>query len=296
MLRDDGVVLDDGTTSRLDENRYMMTTTTANAGEVMRRLEFCLQVLWPDLDVHLISVTEEWAAIALAGPDSRKVLEKVTELDVGNETVPYMGYCQGVFAGVAGRLFRISFSGELGYEINVPADYGLALWEAIVEAGRPFGITPYGTEALGILRTEKGHVVGGELNGRTTADDLGFGRMLSQRKDFIGKRSLGRPGLTGATRKQLVGLVPADGKTPVPRGGQLVTDPDHAHPIPMAGEVTSACYSPSLGKPIALALLAGGRSREGESLYAVSPMRGETVRVTVTHPVFIDPRGERVRA
>ena len=296
MLRDDGVVLDDGTTTRLDENHYMMTTTTANAGEVMRHLEFCLQVLWPELDVHVISVTEEWAAIALAGPDSRKVLEKVTALDVDNEAVPYMGYCRGDFVGIPGRLFRISFSGELGYEINVPADYGLALWQAIVEAGGPFGITPYGTEALGILRTEKGHVVAGELNGRTTADDLGFGRMLSQRKDFIGKRSLGRPGLTGETRKQLVGLVPADGKTPVPRGGQLVTDPDHALPNPMAGEVTSACYSPTLGKPIALALLAGGRSREGETLYAVSPMRGETMPVTVTNPVFIDPQGERVRA
>ncbi|MDP6884132.1 MAG: glycine cleavage T C-terminal barrel domain-containing protein, partial [Rhodospirillales bacterium] len=297
MLREDGIVLDDGTTSRLADNHYLMTTTTASAGPVMGHLEYFLQVVWPELDVHIISVTEEWAAIALAGPDSRKVLERLTDdIDVSNEALPFMGVRQGTFAGVAGRLFRISFSGELAYEINVPADYGQHLWEAMLAAGKEFDITPYGTEALGILRTEKGHVVGGELNGRTTADDLGFGRMASSAKEFIGKRSLNRPGLTDENRKQLVGLVPADGKTAIPRGGQIVADPDHPLPKPMIGEVTSACYSPNLKTPIGLAIITAGRARLGETLYALSPMRGERVAVTIADPVFIDPEGERLRA
>ena len=297
MLREDGVAFDDGTTSRLTGTHYLMTTTTASVGAVMRHLEYFGQVVWPDLDVHIVSVTEEWAAIALAGPDSRKVLERLTDdVDVSNASLPFMGVRRGTFAGVAGRLFRISFSGELTYEINVPADYGLHLWEAMLEAGKDFDITTYGTEALGILRTEKGHVLGGELNGRTTADDLGFGRMLSGAKEFIGKRSLNRPGLTDENRKQLVGLVPADGETAIPRGAQIVTDPDQALPNPMIGEVTSECYSPNLKTPIGLAIVAAGRTRMGETLYALSPLSGETVAVTVTNPVFIDPEGERLRA
>jgi heterotetrameric sarcosine oxidase alpha subunit len=297
MLREDGIAFDDGTTSRLGETHYLMTTTTASAGPVMQHLEYFAQVVWPALDVHIVSVTEEWAAIALAGPDSRKVLERLTDdVDVSNEALPFMGVRQGTFAGVAGRLFRISFSGELAYEINVPADYGPHLWEAMLAAGKDFDITPYGTEALGILRTEKGHVVGGELNGRTTADDLGFGRMASSAKEFIGKRSLNRPGLTDENRKQLIGLVPADGKTAIPRGAQIVSDPDQALSNPMIGEVTSACYSPNLEMPIGLGIVAAGRARMGETLYALSPMRGERVAVTVTNPVFIDPEGERLRA
>ena len=297
MLREDGIAFDDGTTSRLADTHYLMTTTTASAGEVMRHLEFFLQVVWPDLDVHIVSVTEEWAAIALAGPDSRTVLERLTDdVDVSNEALPFMGVRQGAFAGVAGRLFRISFSGELAYEINVPADYGPHLWEAMLAAGKDFDITPYGTEALGILRIEKGHVVGGELNGRTTADDLGFGRMASSAKEFIGKRSLNRPGLTDKNRKQLVGLVPADGKAAIPRGAQIVADPGRALSNPMIGEVTSACYSPNLATPIGLGIIAGGRTRMGETLYALSPLRGLTVAVTVTNPVFIDPEGVRLRA
>ena len=274
-----------------------MTTTTANAGAVMPHLEFFLQVVWPELDVHVLSVTEEWAAIALAGPHSRKVLERLTnDIDVSNEALPFMGVREGTFAGAPGRLFRISFSGELAYEINVPADYGQHLWEAMMEAGKDFDITPYGTEALGILRTEKGHVVSGELNGRTTADDLGFGRMQSRTKEFIGKRSLTRPGLADENRKQLVGLLPADGKSHIPRGGQIVTNPDQTLPNPMIGEVTSACYSPNLKTPIGLAIVANGRARMGETFYALSPLRGERVAVTITSPVFIDPEGERLRA
>ena len=296
MLRDDGMVLDDGTTSRLAEQRYLMTTTTAEAGPVLQHLEYLLQVVWPELDVQVVSVTEEWTAMALAGPDSRKVLARVVEgLDICNEALPYMAVGQGKVAGVPARIYRISFSGELGYEINVPADHGLAVWQALLAAGEDLAMVPYGTEAMGVLRIEKGHVVGGEINGRTTADDLGFGRMLSTRKDFIGKRALNRPGLQAADRKQLVGLVPADGATPIPRGGQLVVDPEHALPNPMEGEVTSQCYSPTLEKPIGLGLLRRGRARLGETLHACSPVTNESVPVTVTSPVFVDPEGERLR-
>lgn len=297
MLREDGNVLDDGTTSRLADTRYLMTTTTAHAQQVMRHLEYYLQVVWPDLDVHLVSVTDEWAAIALAGPDSRRVLAKLTDdIDVGNEAFPFMGVRAGTIAGVPARVFRISFSGELAYEINVRADHGLGVWEAVMEAGAGFAITPYGTEALGILRTEKGHVVAGEVNGRTSAGDLGFGRMISARKDFVGKRSLAHAAMSDSARHELVGLVPADGRTAIPRGAQIVRDPAHPLPNPMVGEVTSACFSPNLDKPIALALVAGGRARAGETLYAMAPLQDSTVKVVVTGPVFVDPEGARLRA
>jgi sarcosine oxidase subunit alpha len=295
MLREDGVVFDDGTTSRLGDHHYLMTTTSANGAHVLRHLEFLLQVVWPELDVHLVSATEEWTMIALAGPDSRRVLERLThEIDVSNEALPFMGVCTGTVAGVSGRIFRISFSGELAYEIAVPADYGLHLWSAMLEAGGDVGLAPYGTEAMNILRIEKGHVTGGELNGRTSADDLGFGRMLSREKAFIGKRSLGKPALIDESRRQLVGLVPVDGKTRVPRGAQVVADPNRAAPNPIEGDVTSTCYSPNLERPLALGLLSRGRARLGQRVWAVSPLRGEAVEVEVAHPVFVDPEGRRL--
>jgi len=293
MLREDGLVFDDGTTTHLADNHYMMTTTTAKAIEVMRHLEYHAQVVWPDLDVHLISVTEEWAAMALAGPHSRRVLEKLTDdIDVSNEACPFMAFRDGTIAGAPGRLFRISFSGELAYEINVPADFGLDVWERVLEAGEEFGIVAYGTEAMNILRMEKGHIVSGELNGRASPDDLGFSGMLSKTKDFIGRRGLDRPALKSSARKQLVGLIPVDRKSKVPRGAQLVLDPAAAPPVVLQGEVTSNAYSPNLGHPIAL----GGRDRLGETLYAYSPVTDESVQVFVTEPCFIDPKGERLRA
>ena len=303
MLREDGLVFDDGTVTRLSENRYLMTTTTAHAGPVMAHLEYHLQVTWPELKVHVVSVTEEWSAIAIAGPHSRAVLERVAGgIDMSNRAFPFMGFRQGAVAGVPGRVFRISFSGELAYEINVPADHGLFVWEAMMEAGGGFDIIPYGTEAMSILRTEKGHVVGGEIDGRTSADDLGFGRMMSQAKDFIGKYSARRPGLVDGHRQQLVGLTPTDRKTRIPRGAQIVAEPisevpksGAATPVGMIGAVTSQCYSPNLDTPIALALVERGRDRHGETLYAASPVAGVTVPVTVCDPVFIDPQGERLR-
>jgi len=297
MLREDGLVFDDGTTTHIADNHFMMTTTTAKAVEVMRHLEYHAQVVWPALDVHLISVTEEWAAMALAGPHSRRVLKKLTtDIDVSNEACPFMAFREGTIAGAPGRLFRISFFGELAYEINVPADYGLDVWERVLVAGEEFGIAPYGTEAMNILRMEKGHIVGGELNGRASPEDLGFSGMLSKTKDFIGRRGLDRPAFQAGGRKQLVGLVPVDHKTRVPRGAQLVLDPAALPPVDMQGEVTSNAYSPNLGHPIALGLLRDGRERHGETLHAHSPVTGETVAVFVTEPCFIDPKGERLRA
>ena len=295
MLREDGLAFDDGTVTRLAEHRYLITTTTGNAGPVMNHLEYLSQVQWPELDVKMISVTDDWAGIAVAGPDSRKLLQRVCSgVDISNEAAPFMAYREGLIAGAPMRLFRISFSGELAYEINVPADFGQDVWQALLEAGQDLDVIPYGTEAMGILRIEKGHVVGGELNGRATADDLGFGRMMSGAKPFVGQVMAGREAFAEPNRRQLVGLVPVDKRTSVPRGAQIVADPAAAMPMPSEGEVTSRCTSPNLGHPIALALVENGRNRIGERLYAHSPLTRETVEVTLAHPIFIDPEGERL--
>lgn len=295
MLREDGMICDDGTTTRLSEAHFVMTTTTSNAGRVMSQLEYWLQVHWPALDVRLTSVTEQWSAVALAGPDSRRVLEALTSADVTNEALPYMGSCDAVVAGIPARVFRISFSGELAYEINVPADHGLALWSALLDAGRKHSISPYGTEAMSVLRIEKGHISGMEMDGRTTPQDVGLGAMVAADKDCIGKRSLARRALGAPDRRQLVGLVSRDGVSLIPKGAQLVIDPGRPAPNLIIGHVTSTCYSPTLRVPIALALLARGRERHGESLFAASPLTGTVVEVDVRSPVFYDPQGARLR-
>ena len=298
MLREDGIVYDDGTTTRLAENHYLMTTTTANAGRVMTELEYLLQVVWPELDVAITSVTDLLASMSIAGPKSRDVLQALDgDIDFSNEGLVFMGHVKGTLAGIPADAFRISFSGELAYEVAVPSDYGAAMWEAIMAAGEPFGLAPYGTEALGLLRIEKGHVViGAEINGTTTAQDLGFGRMTSTKKAFIGQRSLAKPAFVEAGRHQLVGLKSVDGVTKIPSGAQLVTDPNQPIPMDMQGHVTSGCFSPNLNEPIAIALLADGQQRMGEELTALSPVHGTSVPVRVVSPHFIDPEGERLRA
>jgi sarcosine oxidase subunit alpha len=295
MLREDGMVLDDGTSTRIGDRHFLLTTTTANAGRVMSTLEYWLQVEWPTLDVRLTSVTDQWAAVALAGPDARKVLAKLTDADVSNTALPFMAYCEAPVAGIPARIFRISFSGELAYEINVPADYGPLLWDGLLEAGQSCGIAPYGTDAMAVLRIEKGHVAGMELDGRTTPLDLGLGALVAPDKDFIGKRGLARPALQSPDQKQLVGLVSSDRRSIIPPGSQLVADARRAPPNRILGHVTSTCHSPTLERPIALALLDKGRERHGRTFYAMSPLTDAIVEVEVTNTVFFDPNGARLR-
>jgi sarcosine oxidase subunit alpha len=300
MLRDDGMVLDDGTVSRLAPARWLMTTTTANAVKVMQHLESLLQIDWPDLDVYAASVTERWTAVALAGPRSRDVLAALADVDVSNAALPFLACADARLRGARGpipaRLLRITYSGELAYEIHVPATHGVDAWDALLGAGAAHGIMPYGTEAMSTLRIEKGHVVvGPEADGRTTADDLGMGRLVSAAKWCVGKPLLARPALTARGRWQLVGLTAQDGAK-MPRGAKIVADPDAPLPMPMQGHVTSSCRSPHAGAWIALALLADGRARHGETLWAVSPLERAKARVKIGPPCFVDPDGERARA
>ena len=296
MLREDGFVMDDGTTSRLAPDHYFMTTTTANAARVMQHLEFCHQVLWPDLDVQMISVTEQWAQLAIAGPKARDVLTKVIDpgFDLSNAAVPFLAAAPVTVGGIAGRLFRISFSGELAYELSVPARFGAAVMRAILDAGAPFGITPYGTEALGVMRIEKGHAAGNELNGQTTARDLGLGRMMSSKKDYIGRVLAGRPALLDPARPALIGFKPVDPTERLYGGAHFI--PMSAAPSPESdeGHMTSVAFSPTLGHWIGLGLLRRGPERIGERMRAYDPVRGNDTQVEVCAPVFVDPEGSRL--
>ncbi len=298
MLREDGFAMDDGTTARLAEDHYFMTTTTANAVKVSQHLEFCQQVLWPELDVQTVSVTEQWAQYAVAGPNARKVIEALLDSgqDISNEAFPYMACGEfTVCGGVTARIYRLSFSGELAFEIGVPARYGDAMIRAIMEAGAPFGIAPYGTEPLGVMRIEKGHPAGPELNGQTTAHDLGMGRMVSKKKDFIGRFMGERPALNEAERASLVGLKPVDKAERIRAGAHLVpkdADPTAAND---QGYVTSMAYSPELGTWIALAMLSNGPERHGEVVKVSDPIRGTELLAEVCAPHFVDPEGERLR-
>jgi sarcosine oxidase subunit alpha len=299
MLRDDGMVLDDGTVSRLGERHYLITTTTANAVTVMQRLERLLQVDWPQLEVWLSSVTEQWSAAAVSGPRARDLLARALDIDVSNAAFPFLAVGDCLLRTDDGwtpaRLLRVSYSGELAYEVHVAADRGQAMWDALLAAGQPFGVMPYGTEAMSTLRIEKGHVViGAEIDGRSTADDLGLGKLVSATKSCIGKALADRPALRDPGRWQLVGLTSPDNAR-IPRGAKLVADAHAAPPVAMQGHVTSWCWSANLQRWIALALLSRGRARHGETLWAVSPLAGARVRVTIGPSCFIDPEGARLR-
>lgn len=297
MLREDGITLDDGTAARLGEHHYVLTTTTANAVVVFRHMEFCRQCLWPDLDVHLISVTDQWAQYAVAGPNSRKLLEKLVDnTDLSNDAFPFMG-CRGitVCGGTPARLFRISFSGELAYEIAVPARYGDSMIRALMMAGEEFEAVPYGIEALGVMRIEKGHPVGNELCGTTTAANIGLGRMVSQKKDCIGRVLSQREGLNGENDSRLVGFVPVDKTKDLNSGAHFVRSGNSAITENDEGWMSSVCYSPVLGHSIGLGFLFNGQDRIGEVLDAVSPVTNNTLAVEVVSPHFVDPTGERLR-
>ena len=297
MLREDGIAMDDGTAARLAEDHFVVTTTTANALPVYRHMEFVRQCLYPDMDVQLISTTEAWAQYAVAGPNSRKLLSKIVDQDMSNEAFPFMACANiTICGGLRARLFRISFSGELAYEIAVPTAYGDALMRRIIEAGAEFDVTPYGTEALGVMRIEKGHAAGNELNGTTTALNLGMGRMVSKKKDSIGSTLSEREGLNGEGQLHQVGIKPVDPNDPVPAGAHLISaglpvDAEHDQ-----GYITSACYSPNLGHAIAIGFLKDGADRMGETMQLVSPLTRVHVDVEITSAHFIDPEGERLRA
>ena len=297
MLREDGIAMDDGTAARLAEDHFVVTTTTANAVGVYRHMEFVRQCLFPDLDVQLISTTEAWAQFSVAGPNARNLLRKVVdeEHDISNEAFPYMGCGEISVGGVRGRLFRISFSGELAYEIAVPTRYGDALIRKMVAAGEEFDAVVYGTEALGVMRIEKGHAAGNELNGTTTALNLGMGRMVNKKKDSIGSTLSERPGLNEKDALKLVGLKPVDPADPVPAGAHLMTKGTPVDAAHDQGYVTSACFSPNLGCHIAIGYLKSGDARMGEVIRLVSPLTGVDHDVEVVSAHFIDPEGERLR-
>jgi len=294
MLREDGFLFDDGTTWRLDEHRYLMTTTTANAAPVLTHLEYLLGVIWPDLRVAVTSVTEQWAGVAVAGPEARMLLESVVEdLNLSNAAFPFMAVGSGRIGQWPVLVARLSFSGELAYEVYIGAHLGEALWLKLMIAGAAFDVTPYGTEALGTLRIEKGHVAGPELDGRTTVADLGLARMASTKKHFVGQRLMNRPALTDPLRPRLVGLVSEDHQ-PLRAGAHLVTNPEPAELAESQGHVTSTTYSPATGQFIALGLLRDGPERESEVVYAAHPLKGLHQPVKVVSPHFFDPDGERM--
>ena len=297
MLREDGMVFDDGTTTRIAENHFHMTTTTAQAANVLSHLEYYLQVVWPELDVNVVSTTEQWAGAAIAGPKSRELLQCLfPHDDMSNEGFPFMGYKELKFKNTSARVFRISFSGELAFEVNVMSDYGNEMWNEIMSLGKDFDIQPYGTEALSTLRIEMGHVAGSEIDGRTIAYDLSLDGMLSQKKDFIGKRSLNRKAFTEDNREKIVGVVPIDKKTSIPEGSYLVENAKASFPNPKLGHVSASCWSVEYDNPFSLAIIKDGKNKKGEKLFAVSPLKNKVIPVEIVSQHYVDPEGKRVRS
>ncbi len=296
MLNEDGMVYDDGVTTRLGENHYLMTTTTGGAANVLGKLEDYLQTEWPELDVYLTSVTDQFATASLCGPNSKKILKKIIpDLDLSDENFPHMSFKEAKIGSIVCRIMRISFTGEQSFEINVQASYGKDLWDKCIEAGKEFNITPYGTETMHLLRAEKGFIiVGQDTDGTMTPIDLQMDWIVSKKKyDFIGKRSLYRSDTMREDRKQLVGLLTEDPEVVLEEGAQIVSELDKK-PVEMLGHVTSSYFSPNLNKSIALAVVRGGKDMMGKKLFI--PMEDKTINVTVSNPVFFDQTNERLNA
>ena len=297
MLNDDGMVYDDGVTTRLNENHYIMTTTTGGAATVMSKLEDFLQTEWPELKVYLTSVTDHFATVSVCGPHSKKILEKVTEnIDYSDQNFPHMSFKEGSINKIKCRVMRISFTGELSYEINIQANYGQSVWEKCMNAGKEYGITPYGTEAMHLLRAEKGFIIAGqETDGTVTPIDLQMDWIVSKKKyDFIGKRSLYRSDTAREDRKHYVGLLTKDPNEILEEGAQIVAEVKNRPPMDMIGHITSSYYSPNLNKSIALAVVKNGKKLKGKKLFV--PMANKTIEVTVSDPVFLDKEGTRLNA
>ncbi|CAM3480404.1 sarcosine oxidase subunit alpha family protein [Halomonas lysinitropha] len=295
MCKDDGMVFDDGTTSCLGENHFLMTTTTGGAAGVLEWLELWHQTEWPELQVYFTSVTDHWATMTVTGPEARKLLAELTDIDLDREAFQFMDWREGTVADVPARVFRISFTGELAYEINVQANYAQHVWEALFAHGEKYDLTPYGTETMHVLRAEKGFIIAGqETDGSVTPEDLGMKWCVGYDKPFswIGQRALTRQDTARTDRKQLVGLKPKDPKVVLEEGAQIVLDPKHAIPMPMVGHVTSSYYSPTLDSGFALAVVKGGQQKMGETVYL--PMAdGRTHEAEIVSTIFIDPKGER---
>ena len=298
MLREDGLVMDDGTAARMSKNHFIMTTTTLNAESVYRHLEFCHQCLWPEMDVHLISTTDAWAQIAIAGPNSRKIISKIVDnqFDVSNQKFPFMA-CKEITicGGVLARLFRISFSGELAYELSIPTQYASSLVSHLMEIGKDENIVPYGTEALGVMRIEKGHAAGAELNGTISAFNLNMAKMVSEKKDSIGMILSKRKGLNTLDGLRLVGLKPVKINQHLVSGSHLFNSSDKITPTNDLGYITSSCYSPTLKSSIALGFLKNGNSRYGDNIKVSNPILETEVIAEVCNPIFVDPNGDRLR-
>jgi sarcosine oxidase, subunit alpha len=302
LLREDGFIIDDGVVARVAEDRFHVTTTTGGAARVLAIMEDYLQTEWTDLRVWLTSTTEQWAVVAVQGPQARSVLQRLIQaelmqgVDIEAAAMPHMGVLEGRFCGAPMRLFRVSFTGELGFEVNVPGDRGLEAWETLFDAGEDFGIVAYGTETMHVLRAEKGYIiVGQDTDGTVTPEDAGLGWAVGKSKpDFVGKRSLERPSMLSSERKQLVGLATVDPQTVLEEGAQIVLEPAPAWFGKPIGHVTSAYHSATLARSIALAMVAGGRARMGQTLYV--PMPRGPIAVQVVSPVFYDPTGARINA
>jgi len=297
LLREDGFIYDDGVVARTAADRFHVTTTTGGAPRVLALMEDYRQTEWPELKVWLTSTTEQWAVIAVQGPNSRRVIQSLIDgIDISAAAFPHMSVGRGRICGVPMLLFRVSFTGESGFEINVAADYGLAVWEAVYAAGSAHGIGAYGTESMHVLRAEKGYIiVGQDTDGTVTPDDAGLSWATGKNKlDFVGKRSLQRPSMLAADRKQLVGLRTKDPRTVLEEGAQVALHPGQKPPMELVGHVTSSYASSVLGHSIALALVAGGRARLGQTLYV--PMPHGEIPVEVTSPIFYDPQGTRLNA
>ena len=297
MLGEDGFIRDDGVIGRLSSDRFHVTTTTGGAARVLAMMEDYLQTEWPELKVWLTSTTEQWSVIAINGPNARKLVAPMIEgIDLSEAAFPHMSVAEARICGLPTRLFRVSFTGELGYEINVPARHGRAVWEQLYCAGQEVGITPYGTETMHVLRAEKGYIiVGQDTDGTLTPGDAGLGWAIGKAKpDFVGKRSLTRPDMLKPDRKQLVGLLTSDPITVLEEGAQIVLDPKQPLPARMVGHVTSSYWSAALGRSIAMAVVEGGRSRLGETIYV--PMPGRTHEAKIVGTVFYDPENKRLRA
>jgi sarcosine oxidase, subunit alpha len=295
LLKEDGFITDDGVSARLAPDRFHLTTTTGGAARVLNMMEDYLQTEWPDLNVWLTSTTEQYAVIALQGPNARKLLEPLVEgIDLSPDAFPHMAVREGMICGVPTRLFRVSFTGELGFEVNVPTPFARALWEKLMAHGAQFDITPYGTEAMHVLRAEKGFIIiGQDTDGTVTPYDAGLDWAVGKKKpDFVGKRSLARPDIVASGRKQLVGLLTDDPAVVLEEGAQIVADPSQPVPMTMIGHITSSYWSPTLGRSIAMALVTGGHQQMGQTVFV--PMPGNVHGAKVSTMQFFDPEGARL--